>query len=389
MGVKWDISKEKFYNINWLSKLQLLVTYGVSGNLLNNGAAYTTAQYSPSSLPTLYPPNNAIVNPGNPDLTWEKDKMLNIGIDFAIGNNVLQGRLEYFSKQSSDLIGEEVIPSSAGFTNTTLNYGGMKGNGFDIALNSKNLTISDFQWTSSFLMSHATDKITNYNGGFAQNGILVGNSVNTLFAYKWAGLDPANGNPRGYDPVTGAISEDYGTLTAVTASQEQRIGSSVPLYFGGFRNTFSYKRFSLSANISYKLDYYFLRSSIDYGGLFSNWTGNIDYENRWQKPGDENHTNVPSMPSVANESISRDQFYLRSAALATKGDNIRLQDINLTYDIGRQSLGKTNIRDIKLSIYANNLGIIWRANKYGIDPDAGNSSFLNPKTVAFRLLASF
>ena len=163
-------------------------------------------------------------------------------------------------------------------------------------------------------------------------------------------------------------------------------GPSTPRIFGSVGNSFSWKGFSLTAYISYKLGYYFRKESINYDLLFNQGIGNSDFSKRWQHPGDELKTQVPSMvyPNIGG----RDNFYALSNATVLKGDNIRLQFINLSYDFTRWLNSKKLFKMLQLYINASNLGIIWKANKENIDPDFP-SSMPTPKTYAIGLRANF
>jgi TonB-linked SusC/RagA family outer membrane protein len=386
IGGKWTISKERLYAIHWLPSLSLRATYGYSGNLLNNGTAYTTATFY-TSYNIRYPSFYQITSPGNPQLTWEKIGMSNIGIDFATTQNRISGSLEYFHKNGKDLIGTEPVPSSTGFTTTTLNYANMKGQGIDLVLNTRNIQ-GRFQWNTCLLLSYATDKITRYNGGSSLSTTIVpGRPVEALYSYRWAGLDPANGDPQGYD-IAGKLSKDYSTLLLVSAQQMAYSGRATPNIFGGMSNTFSYQHFSLAVNVSYKFGYYFLRNSVNYYNLLYSWQGNTEYSRRWQKSGDEKITNVPSLPALPANS-TRDQFYASSQALVTNGNHIRLQDILLSYDLNKAQWPHLPLSHVQISLYASNLGLIWRANHYGIDPDYQQAAYLPPKIVAFSIKANF
>ncbi|MBS1504981.1 MAG: SusC/RagA family TonB-linked outer membrane protein, partial [Bacteroidetes bacterium] len=173
----------------------------------------------------------------------------------------------------------------------------------------------------------------------------------------------------------------------VPLNQKQYIGRLTPDVFGGITNKFSYRNFSLSANINYKFGYYFLRSSVNYGNLFSGWQGNVDFVKRWQNPGD--NTTVPSMPSASGLDPNRDRFYNNSAVLATSGNNIRLQDLVISYNLDQHNWKRLPFKHLQFLIDANNLGILWRANKYGIDPDYQLTGFVPPKTFSFGIKGSF
>jgi hypothetical protein len=117
------------------------------------------------------------------------------------------------------------------------------------------------------------------------------------------------------------------------------------------------------------MKFYFRRPSINYANLYNNWGGHADYYQKWQKPGDELITNVPSLPAVPDP--NRDLMYLSSSALVTKGDYFRLQDIRLSYDFSKKQITAFPFSRAQIYVYASNVGILWRANKEHLDPDYG------------------
>jgi len=375
-GLKWNVSKEPFYGLDWLPELGLSASYGYSGNLDRSVTGITTFQYLAGAAWSNLPYAN-LVNIGNPDVRWERASQLKFGVDVGSRAARLKLNFEYYFKRGEDLIGNEVLPISSGLYSYKGNFSGMEGQGFDLTINSRNLT-GDLKWNTLLLISRATDRVTYYtvkntalqyvNADGAAGKItvpIVGLPVHSLLSYKWAGLDPVNGDPRGY--INGQLSKDYAALTAVDLEQLVYSGAARPTWFGGLSNSFSYKGFHLSATIGYKFGYFFRRGSINYTNLFGSFSGmNREYEKRWVKPGDELLTNVPSMVYPAN--ANRDRYYNNAEIQVLKGDQIRLQDISLAYDlnIGRS---KQMPRQLSLYLYGNNLGLIWTANREGLDPD--------------------
>src|SRR5690606_24841779 len=124
-------------------------------------------------------------------------------------------------------------------------------------------------------------------------------------------------------------------------------------YYGAFNNSIAYRGFSLNVSLLYRGGHYFRRESISYQSLFANWTGHGDFEKRWQHPGDEKVTTVPSMvyPADAN----RDNFYQRSEANIDRGDLVRIQSIRLSYLIRPAEIGSSVISG-SVFVGANNLG---------------------------------
>ena len=382
-GLKWNIHKERFYSLDWLSELSLRSTYGYSGNVDKSVTAYTTAQLSYNSFNKL--PNAFLLNPPNKDLRWEKNRMWNVGADFGTRNNRITGSIEYFNRKGTDLIGNGVIDPTSGFTSFRGNLADMKGRGIDIELNSKNIVTKDLNWQTTAIFSYATDEVVKYQkqtnlGNFVQNSLqimrlasyytpVVGRPLFSIYSYPWAGLDPINGQPQGY--LEGKPSSAYNDITQQLSNDPENNltyhGTALPKYFGAIRNTINYMGLDLSFNITYRFAYYFRRSSIAYSTLFTSYYGHTDFYNRWQKPGDEKITNVPALIYPAN--TNADEYYRNSSVLVSKGDHIRLQDIRLGYTFKPEILRNLHLTTLNLFAYMNNVTLLWKANKDHLDPD--------------------
>lgn len=387
-GVAWNISEESFYKSVLLPYLKLRITYGTSGNTITSVPAFSVVTYGLD--PTTFMNYSRGQNLPNPDLRWEKVGMLNIGLDFRFINNRINGSLEYYDKRSTDLIAESPIDPTLSFSTQMYNAANLHGRGIDVNIKTNNISLNNFQWNTNFLLSYNRTQVTkyllklagsiNYVGRTTSVNPLEGKDASAVFAYPWAGLDPTTGDPRGF--VNGQISKDYDAILGGSVADMKYIGPATPVYYGAIRNSLSFKWLTISTNILYKFGYYFNRPGLNYSQLFSSNYGHSEFASRWQKSGDENHTNVPSMIYPSNP--SRNSFYNLSSVLVEKGDHIRLQDITVDY-IFNKVLGLSSIR-----LYGNvsNLGIIWRANKQGIDPDI-LSGYPNPFTMAFGLNATF
>lgn len=251
----------------------------------------------------------------------------------------------------------------------------MAGKGFDLVLNSDNIR-GRFKWMTTFLLNGATDRVTRYQLQPSANAVYisgeypkVGQSSTALFAYPWAGLDPTNGNPRGFLNQNHQIDTDYVAIMNSLNGDMHAHGSYLPLISGGILNTFTWKSFALSALMTFKADYRFRRPSIDYNRMFTGqYAGVKDYDQRWQKPGDERHTSVPSFPQVNDP--NRDLFYQNADILVTRGDHLRWQSLQLDYLLTSRRHPRWRFHQADIYTYINNIGLIWKANHYGIDPDA-------------------
>jgi len=391
-GAAWTLSGESFYHIAWLPYLKLRATYGYNGNTNNNATAFATIQYMSASASSLIPVQySRIVSPPNPELRWEKIRIINFGADFESKSKCITGNIEYYLKTGLDLISQVSVDPTTGFTSYTGNNASIKGSGIDIVLNSS-AGGSTCRWANNFLLSYTTDKVVSYQQiGTAFDYIggakapFVGRPLFSLYSYKWAGLDPVNGDPRAW---LGNKVADYSTVVSKASPADLVYnGPMLPRVFGAVRNTFYWKNLALSINITYKLGYYFRRSSINYRNLLYNWGGHSDYGLRWQQPGDEARTQVPSLVEVAG--TSRDQAYLYSDILVEKADHIRLRDIRLSYDLTKKAMNRLPVEHIQLYIYVNNIGILWKANHYGIDPDYGSYLIPAARTVSAGITVDF
>lgn len=394
-GLGWKVSDESFYKVGWLPFLKARMTYGYSGNIDNGLSALAIIEYGgPASVTNL--PYAYASQPSNPDLRWERTGTLNYGIDFATQKNRLSGSIEYYVKKSSDLLTPVPIDPTIGTSGSNLvkNAANLTARGVDIKLNSI-FTFKGIKWEGQLLFSYIRNKVTRYQLEYDNKSAyvtagelitpLVGQDPYLLVSYRWGGLDPANGDPIGY--IDGKASKDYSALVKPTSFHDLVIkGTTRPPYFGSFRNSFYYKGFGLSANIIFKWGFYFRRSAVGYYTLFNNWNMNSEYAQRWQKPGDEKITNVPSIDYPSD--VNRDIFYANSEATVEKGDNIRLQDIRLSYDLPIKLSNKKFMNSLQFFVYLNNVGILWRANKLGIDPDYG-MGLPAPKSISVGVKANF
>jgi TonB-linked SusC/RagA family outer membrane protein len=389
-GVAWNISRENFYQVKWLPLLKLRLTNGYNGNVDKTTSAYTTAQIE--SSPNSFGANYAtITNPPNPELRWEKVHMINAGIDFSSRNSVVSGSIEYYIKYGEDLIGNGPIAPQTGLAQFRGNVADLRTTGLDIVVNTKNIN-GAVKWGTNFLVSFCKDIVTKYKVLQSSNSAYIntnalnpleGKPYSAILSYPWAGLDTA-GNPLGY--VNGKVSKDYIAISQSLNLQDLVYsGPAVPTVFGSVRNNFSWKNLDLSFNITFKAGYYFRKNSLNYSNLFGGDYRQDDFEKRWMKKGDEATTIVPSL--IYPENNSRDAFYTNSEVLVEKGDHVRLQDLRISYTLGSRGR-KMPWDSMKFYVYANNLGILWKASHTNVDPDA-TSGFPASRSFAIGLTAVF
>lgn len=377
-GLNWNISEEGFYSWDAVPFLRLRSTYGFNGNVNSALSALPTAFFRQGStianLPYL-----ALNNPGNPDLRWERIGIVNFALDFETRGGRFSGNIEYYHKNGIDLIGTVPFPRNSGIANFTGNFSSMVTKGWDFNLTSVNLKRDNgLTWRTNVFLSLNREDITDFQGnvpaisyldyGAGTSGVgpvpREGFPLHAIYTMPYAGLDPDTGDPRGFidgEPSTNAAAIRSGLQVDDLIFQ----GYARPTAFGALRNDFTFKNFSFSANISYRMGYVFRRPTVSYFSLLNGWITHSDYERRWQSPGDELTTNIPSLPNVMD--TNRESLFRSSDVLIERGDHIRLQDIRMAYTL--QSPSRLKLDRLELFLYLNNLGILWKATDLPIDPD--------------------
>lgn len=377
-GLGWILSDEAFMSFMNGAYLKWKLSYGYSGNLDKSISGRMTAAYFNQPTNRYVPniPAAQISNPPNPNLSWEKVAIFNSGLLFESKSGRISAGAEYFSKRGIDLIGDHEVALSTGFSRIKGNYAETLTNGLDLVLGADWMK-NRLKWRTDFFYSKVNDRVVSVgvtqtagnliNSFYSALPIPVeGRPLFSVYSYPWAGLNPDNGNPRGW--LDGEVSEDYNTILGTATPENLEFhGSGRPTNFGALRNTVSWNGLSLSVNVSYRFGYYYRRTSIDYFVLMRGTIGHGDYDSRWISPGDELSTRVPSLPATANS--PRHQFYSNSAVLIEKGDHIRLQDIRIAYRFDPNRIQWFPFASAEIYGYANNLGIIWKASDYRLDPD--------------------
>ncbi|RZK43377.1 MAG: SusC/RagA family TonB-linked outer membrane protein [Pedobacter sp.] len=403
VGLAWDIGKERFYNSATFPNLKLRASYGYSGNVYN-ASAYLIATYRNSSLNGL--PYASVTSPPNAELRWETIGTFNAGLDWAAAGKRLEGSVEYYRKQGSDLIQQTPLAPTSGFDSFKGNAASTLTRGMDVSLQSVNVQGKQFSWRSNLIISGLHDKVLKYDkqylsaqlvgsvltAGTPEAGGLFaveGRSLFGLYSYPWAGISGVDGSPQGF--LEGKVSTDYlRILSGASLDHLVYHGPSRPRLFGGLRNTFVYGNFELSLNVTFKAGYFFRRRtvSLNYPDLLNGNGMHRDYLNAWRAPGDELSSSVPSIVYPAN--ANRNNFYRGSSLLVARADHVRFQDVNLSYGLPADVLGKLGLRSLRVFTYLANLGLLYAANGDRLDPDAHlRGSYPNPFSISFGLKANF
>ncbi|WP_337966431.1 SusC/RagA family TonB-linked outer membrane protein [uncultured Flavobacterium sp.] len=375
VGGKWDINKEFFLrDVNWLNNLSARVTYGKSGSAPGGGFGSQSAIIGVGSidyntqLPTAY-----ISLPENPNIRWETTSTLNFGLDYAVLNNRLRGSVDLYYKKSKDILTNLPFNPTYGWSYLNYNTASLEGHGVDVNLGGL-IVNSAFKWNSNLTFAYNTNKVTDSRfiatstNQYFGSAPIVGTALTTIYAYKWAGLD-ATGQSTVYKNDGTIVNASQG-ISAIDKSNLKKMGTTVAPYFGGFMNDFSFKNFTMAVQITYYagnvfrntvLQNYPSYSGVQYGAVAKDEL----IANRWRQAGDEASTNVPGLANISYNSLNR---YQNADINVLPGDNIRLQQVSVGYNVPSKYLDRTFIKSLSFNFAARNLGLLWVKNDLGIDP---------------------
>jgi len=403
-GIGWTMSNESFMdNVNFVNRLRFRATYGLTGNASNKYSPYAQARNYLSSWGGNLYDYLKLTQPANDELKWEETTTLNIAVDFALFENRLNGSIEYYNKDSHDLLGPRQLDVTNGFKSAVINYASMTNTGFELTLNTWIVKGNYFNWNAGLNFSYNNNEVSELDDQLQTprnivyyGKLAVGSDINNIYSYNYAGLD-SGGNVLLYntDGTTKSWREGVNDEDELIYQ-----GKRVAPYYGGFTNTFEYKGFDLTVNLSYKFGYKFINTS--YGNSFSGWQGRTNkiFLNRWKKPGDELTTRIPKVsyeglnPYSGEyeshwDSSDADHFWQYSQDNVHDASYIRVRDIILGYSFPKKYLDRTFIQNFRLTAQVTN-PYLWTANKLNLDPEAYRTmAYDNLKTFTFGVRLTF
>ncbi len=400
-GLAWNIAEEACWNVPSVEVLRLRTNYGYQGNVNNTLSPNIITRFSEQVDPRFGAGDYRILSPSNKDLSWERQKQFNVGIDAGIWKGRLNVSLDVFTKRSIDLIYQVSMEPSTGLTSAKMNAASLKASGLEVLVNAINLN-GPFRWATEWRMGTVRNKVLELDEHYEPELIasrvagqtsgrfpVKGRDPFALYSLPFQGLDAESGAPIGL--LNGKPSRDYAAILNQHADSAQLVnhGSSLPRIFGSITNIFSWKGISLIVALQYRFRYSILRNTINYSQLYASNTTHPDFARRWQQPGDEQKTTIPSMPYPANN--ARDAFYAITNANVFKGDNIRLQQIRMEYNISLAKLTRQTIKRATFYASGENLGLVWRADKLNSDPDVqyGNNAYPMPARIGGGVKVDF
>ncbi|RPI43017.1 MAG: TonB-dependent receptor, partial [Bacteroidetes bacterium] len=381
--------EEFIQDIGLISTLKVKASYGIAGNP-NSGDFQWRVTYSPGgayNLPGSANPGTAINTPGNPNLKWEQSGQANVGLDIGIIDNRVLASIEYYDIRSIDLISSRPISVTSGYTDIIDNIAEIRNNGIELVINSVNVRTGDFRWTSSLNFTSNTNRVA-----------ALANEADTLIvsdrvvhiqgqpAYQWympdyAGVDPATGLPI-YRAEGGGTTFDYSEAVIRVHGTDPGIA---PRFYGGFSNTLSFKGFSLTGLLYFRVGgqvYRELLQQLMLSGSGGGSNQSADELDRWRQPGDM--TSVPRA-DVNYSDPGPSSRWLENASY------FQLRNLGISYSLPASILSGIGMSDLSISLRGVNV-VTWTSYG-GLNVTTGaveeDDDYPVPRTITVGLNARF
>lgn len=435
---RWNLHENVLKNVTRVNTLALKLSFGYQGNM--------SAQESPRLIIKKGGMDNffqeyksEIQNYPNPDLKWEKTLTLNADVEFSFFNNKLNGTVGYYYRKTTDAFMSKTVSFINGTGKYSVNKGTLTNQGYELSLNfvpintatSINGERRGFVWrfdpNFGSVFNQLVDKLKkkdkvledeitfkNYLDGSVQ---IAGRPVNTFFSYKFKGLSPEDGRPMFYgaEETSMVDGEEVSTHDLYTSMDKEEVFAAVmersgcrePFLQGSISNYFGWRNWGLSVNVSYsvgskiRLLKMYNKPTSAAPGPETNMRG--EFVNRWQRPGDELHTNVPGLLTQKEfeNTLSRQFWFGKSYEFAdniwtmydysnlrvVSGDYVKLQGLSLRYVVPQRFCSKLALKSAYINLSGSNLYTFCSKKLKGQDPtQSGSSDLIN---LSVRPMYSF
>ena len=379
------------YTVNGTFRyLTLKVSYSLTADRGPASVTNSTDIYGPYNpwrpFTTVKETGNELLQPANPELTYEKKHELNLGFEAGLMDNRINVSFDWYKRNNFDLIGPMLSAGYAGGLQQYANIAEMKSSGVEVSVSTVNIRKKDFSWTTSFIYSHTSNEVTKLRSAerlidlVSGSGFtLEGYPVRSIFSIPFAGLNK-EGLPtflvNGLRTVTGIYFQE-------TDPEQLRFleysGSADPTDMGSLGNVFKWKGLTLNVFLTYSFG-----NVIRLDAAFSNRYNDLrampkEFRNRWTVPGDEAKTDIPVIASQRQNRNDTNLGFAYSAynfstARIAKGDFVRMKEISLGYDFPKSWLSKFGFQTLGIKLQATNLFLLYADKKLnGQDPEFTNA----------------
>ena len=387
-SVAWMLTRESFMeDITWVNMLKFKASFGQQGNddilypgvLLEKNYYPWLDQYKMTGANGTFA-DGTLLYKGNPDITWETSTSYNIGADFGLFNNKLNGSIEYFGRKSKDMLYNRPTAGSLGYTAVPMNVGSMTNSGVEIDLNYQIMANKKFNWSVNLNATFVKNKINKLHPDL--NGKLIdsdriyeeGESMYRMYLVDYAGVDEKTGEALYWakDDNGNAIkTSEYSTAENYKVATDDMM----PTVYGGLGTTFEAYGFDASIQLSYQLGgkiYDTGYRRLMHGGASSSagWNWHKDIYNAW----------TPENPTSNIPRLNASDKYTNSASTRwlTSSDYLSINNITVGYTLPQQLVKKVMLDKVRVYFTADNVALI--SARKGLDP---RQSYISATTALY------
>ena len=374
VGAAYNLHKDLLANV--FDVFRIRGSYGLTGN---SGVGLNAYQ-ALLSYDADYDGNGAAYASvfGNSDLSWEKNKTVDAGIEFEALDRRLTGSFAYFNKYTYDLLQNVPLSRTTGFAVQAQNVGAVRNKGFEAMLGYDIIKSENFNWNLSANIATLDNKVEtlkldgngnpiNPSAGSSYSNTEVGKSIRYWFMPTWAGVNVDTGAPEWF--LNGVDGEKTSNLNKAARYDQ---GTAIPKYTGGISTNITVKNIFLNASLYFagghkvyeQYAQFYMRTN---GFTLINYNGVEELMNRWQKPGDV--TDVPKL------SLANDNFHATSSRHLYDGTFARLKDITLGYNLPNSAIRLLGIEGLAFSVRGSNLWTWVKDKNLLLDPETGAAGF--------------
>lgn len=362
VALGWNISRENFMSkIEFINNLKIRTSYGLTGN-----EAISVYQTITTDASVRYPftsvGNIGVLanNLGNANLHWENSKTFNVGIDFTILKNRINGTVDWYETNTSDLLLKRSLPILTGYSFVWDNLGETQNRGIEVTINSDNIVTDHFKWSSTANFSANKNKLVKLYGDGKDdlgNRWYLGHPINIIYDYKMVGVWQAGEDASAWDPGATPGSLKFADINGdkkIDANDRTILGQTAPKWIGGLTNTFQYKDFSLNIFIQ-----------TVQGGLKNNVT--LTYADEAGRMNIPQETGYWTATNKSNTRPALSYTNTRGYGYASDNSYTRIKDVTFSYNLPKAILDKIKIAN--LTVYASGRNLYTFTNWIGWDPE--------------------
>ncbi len=391
----WDIAKENFMSdAEWVNMLKLKASYGEQGNDgIGNNYAYID-QYQVTGTDGVFA-DGTLVYKGNKDITWETSKAINVGVDFSLFQGKIGGTVEYFSRQTSDMLYYKPMAPSNGYTEYPMNIGSMRNSGLEVELNFTPIETNDVKWTinanATFLKNEIVELHPDLEGEMISGSQIYreGESIYQFYMVEYAGVDPETGLAQYWaadvdkdgDAIPGTEFKTDDWSKAYNTNRKGT-GDIMADVYGGVSTTVDFYGFDFTIQCAYQLGGKMFDSGYQqlmHGGSSSaagrNW--HTDILNAWTP--ENQYTDVPRLDAIDSYTSST------STRFITSSDYFSINNITLGYTLPKRWTRVLGVESLRLYGAADNVALF--SARKGFDPRMSYTSATSSTYSALRTIS--